>query len=391
MFYFFPGEVESCEVFAEAVGVVGGFALGAGDIEELAAGFAEGVRFLADLDDVVELDAVEGVDLGDLFFIQHRGQSGCGVVFIGRCFPCLAEAGEFGFEDVRTDAAADGEGGHAGDAGVEVAEVAGPGGFIGAGEFQETFADFLAHGHAAAVLGGVAVEFVVEVRFDVFVAVAEAGELVGPQIDAGEEVVAEGAFTDADGEVAVRPGDELEITGDLLVGTERSEAFFFESAEEHGLFIAAEFTDLIKEEEAAIGRAQEAGAIFQRAREGAFHMAEEGAHGGIATEGGAVHFHESAAQFVAELLQFIDAFGELGFTGTGRAHEKNGIAGGDGNMLDLFDKGVEAAVFGFDARFQEGVCFLHFTGETGGEFIVGREIEVDDAIGAIRRFAGVFG
>lgn len=52
-FYFFPVEIEAGQVFAKAVGVVGDFTLGTGDVEELAAGFAEGVGFLADLDDVI--------------------------------------------------------------------------------------------------------------------------------------------------------------------------------------------------------------------------------------------------------------------------------------------------------------------------------------------------
>ena len=57
-----PGEIEAGEVFAEAVGVVGGGFAGAGDVEERAAGVGEGAGVAANFHHGGELKAVEVVD-----------------------------------------------------------------------------------------------------------------------------------------------------------------------------------------------------------------------------------------------------------------------------------------------------------------------------------------
>jgi hypothetical protein len=44
------------------------------------------------------------------------------------------------------------------------------------------------------------------------------------------------------------------------IGTHGEEGFFFEGAEEHGLFVEAEFADFVEEKQAVVGGAEEAGA-----------------------------------------------------------------------------------------------------------------------------------
>ena len=64
------------------------------------------------------------------------------------------------------------------------------------------------------------------------------------------------------GEIAVRPGDELKIATALAVGAEGQESLLLHGAEQHGLFVEAELADLVEEEHAAIGRAQQSGTIL---------------------------------------------------------------------------------------------------------------------------------
>ena len=136
----------------------------AGGGEEFAAGFGEGFGALADGDDVGELDSVEGVDRGELGGAEDLCEiGGFGAVLLTGAVPAFAEAGDLLGDLFAADAAARGEGGHAGDGGVEVAKIAEPMSVGRLGELEEFFASFLVERGLAAFLFGEAAEFVVEV------------------------------------------------------------------------------------------------------------------------------------------------------------------------------------------------------------------------------------
>ena len=80
------------------------------------------------------------------------------------------------------------------------------------------------------------------------------------------------------------------------------------------------------------------------AGEGAFDVAEEGGHGGIAADGGAVDLDERPGDLAAGFLEFIDAAGQERLARAGRTHEQRGRLGGDGDAFDLLDEGVEFGV-----------------------------------------------
>ena len=97
---------------------------------------------------------------------------------------------------LRGDSSAIGECGHADDHGIEIAEVAGP--LIGSieGEGQEKLSSLLVERDVFSGLSAEFVQFVFEIRLDVFPAFGETGKAETPQIDAGKEVLAEFSFAD---------------------------------------------------------------------------------------------------------------------------------------------------------------------------------------------------
>ena len=97
----------------------------------------------------------------------------------------------------------------------------------------------------------------------------EAGEAKGPQVDARQQVLAERALRDCALQVAVGAGDQLEVALHLPVGADGQEALLLDGAQQHRLLVEAELADLVEEQHAAVGRAQQPGAIRDRAGEGA--------------------------------------------------------------------------------------------------------------------------
>ena len=88
---------------------------------------------------------------------------------------------------------------------------------------------------------------------------------------------------------------------------ERQEPLLLERPQQHGLLVEPELADLVEEQHAAVGAAQQAGPIAQRAGERAAHVAEQRRHRGVAADGGAVHLDERPAHEAARLLQVVDA------------------------------------------------------------------------------------
>ena len=79
---------------------------------------------------------------------------------------------------------------------------------------------------------------------------------------------------------------------DFGVGADGEEAFFLQGAEEHGLFVGAEFADFVEEENAAVRRSQEAGAGPIAPVKALMRVAKERAHRTVAANGGAIDLDE---------------------------------------------------------------------------------------------------
>ena len=232
----------------------------------------------------------------------------------------------------------------------------------------------------AAHRRGKAGQFKLHVGLDVLGPLGQAGQPEGPDVDAGQQVLAEGGPPRLSGrEVAVGAADEVEVADHLAVSAHGQEAAVLDGAQQHGLFIGAELTDLIEEEHAAVGRFEQTGAIGGGAGEGALAVAEQGRHGLIAPQCGAVEFHQRAADQVAGLAQFVDAAGELALAGAGGAEQQDGLAGGFGDQFDLLEQAAHAPVGGADARGQAGEGLLVAAFQPAGEAVVGAEVEIDHA------------
>src|SRR5690606_38253576 len=93
---------------------------------------------------------------------------------------------------------------------------------------------------------------------------------------------------------------------------------------------------------------------------------------------------EGTGELAALELELVDSSGELTLPRPGRSREEEGRAAMDGNPFDPLDEGVELGVAGGDARLEERDACLLFEGEPGGELVVARQIEIDQAIRPVR-------
>ncbi len=172
---------------------------------------------------------------------------------------------------------------------AELADVAGPGpgaeavvpGGLDAGD-----------GVAVFVLG--AGDEAVGEGTDVVGAVAEGGELDDDDVEAVEEVLAEGAVGDGGMEVAVGGGDEADIDLEGLRAADAHDFAVFEDAEELDLDGGGGVADLVEEEGAALGALEGPAVEGRGTGEGPFFVPEELAFEEGFAEGGAVDGDEGA-------------------------------------------------------------------------------------------------
>ena len=134
----------------------------------------------------------------------------------------------------------------------------------------------------------------IDVGLDVLGSLRQAGQGIGPEVDARIQVFAKAPLRHVHAQVAVGTGDQLEIAAGLAVAAHGQEALFFNSLEQHGLFVQAQFADLVQEQHALVGGAQQAGPVSGRAGEGAFLVAEQGRGGAVAAQRGAIDLDELA-------------------------------------------------------------------------------------------------
>ena len=144
--------------------------------------------------------------------------------------------------------------------------------------------------------------FILEIGFDIFLALTQTGQFKGPQINTCVEIFAELALRNPLAQIAHGAGDELKIAADLLIAAERIEAFFLNGLQQHRLFICSQFANLIQEKHPAVSAAQQASPFFPCAGKSAFDMAKQRRHCGITAQGGAVHLDERTVKLMARQL-----------------------------------------------------------------------------------------
>lgn len=177
-------------------------------------------------------------------------------------------------------------------------------------------------------------------------------------------------------------GDDQEVTVHFLVRAHGEEAFFLDSLEQHRLFVEPQFADFVEKQHAAVRRPQQAVPGVLGAGEGALDMPEQGRHGAVAAQGGAVDLDKTSLDLMPAALELIDAPGQERLAGTGGADQQHRCPGAQGHPLDLFDGAVERGVAGGDPRLEEGQALQALAGEARGDAVVARQVEVDQGVGA---------
>ena len=227
-------------------------------------------------------------------------------------------------------------------------------------------------------------QLVVQVRLDVLPAVCQAGKRVRPQVDACEQVVAEGAHRDRLAQVAVGARDELKVAPGVAVGADGEERLLLQRPEQHGLLVEPQFADLVQEQDPAVGRAQQTGPGGDGAGERPLDVPEQRRGRRVAAQRRTVDLDERPRQLGARPAQVVDAAREPALARAGRTVEQDRRAGVEGDPLHLVDERVEGVVARLDARLQELARVLVPLGLARRDPVVGREVEVDDAVRADR-------
>ncbi len=106
--------------------------------------------------------------------------------------------------------------------------------------------------------GRVLLQLVIQIRLDVFAPRGQAGQAERPQVDAGKQILAEPAARHFRGQIAIGAGDQLEIALHFPIRADRQKTLFLDRPQKHGLFVDAQFADLVEKEHAAVGRPQQA-------------------------------------------------------------------------------------------------------------------------------------
>ncbi len=165
----------------------------------------------------------------------------------------------------------------------------------------------------------------------------------------------------------MRAGDQLEVACHLAVGAIGQKALFLDRLEQHRLLVGAEFADFVEEQQAAVGRAQQAGARRLRAGECSLHMAEQCGHRRIAAQRRAVHLDEAPTDLVPAVLELVDAPREKRLARAGGADQQHRCLRAHRHLLDTLDQVVEARVARCDTRLEEGHRIGVFAPEALGD------------------------
>ena len=139
-------------------------------------------------------------------------------------------------------------------------------------------------------------------------------------VEAVEEVFAEASVADGVVEVGVGGGDDADVDGQRARFAERRDLARLEEAEELRLEVESELADLVEEERAVAGGANEAGVVAVGAGEGAAAVAEQLAFEQVARDGGAVEGDEG---FLGAVGEVVDRAGEDFLAGAALAGDED--------------------------------------------------------------------
>ena len=266
---------------------------------------------------------------------------------------------------------AGGEDGGALDDVFEFAHVAGP--VVGLEENEGALGEL--ERAAGALFGNPAEEELGE-RADVLDAFAERRDVDADDVEAVEQVLAEGAGFDGAFGLAVGGGDDADVGAQGLVAADAGELAFLEDAEELGLDEHGHFADFVEEEGAAVALFEAADALLHGTGERAFLVAEEFGFEQAFGDGGAVDGDEIFGGAVGELVDGAgdDFLAAAGFAGD----EDGGVGAGDAadELEDVLHGGRLA-----DHGFAGGVGLgggARGGGFLGAQGLVGLEGGLDD-------------
>jgi hypothetical protein len=116
-------------------------------------------------------------------------------------------------------------------------------------------------------------EVVVQQRHDVLGAASQRRDLDPHDVEPVVQIASEGSFGDALGEASVGGSDEPDVHADRPGGADGRDFAFLEQAEQFGLEVQVEFSDLIEQERAALGGADDTEGVRGCPGEGAADMA----------------------------------------------------------------------------------------------------------------------
>src|SRR2546425_2133685 len=164
---------------------------------------------------------------------------------------------------------------------------------------------------------------------DVFVTLAERGDLNGKNVQAVIKIAAEGALGDQFRKIYVGGGDHAHVHALGAIAAEAFEFLLLEDAEKLGLQLVRNVADLVEEESAAVGQFEAADFLVDGPGEGAALVTEELGFEQAGRNGGAIDFDKST---IAARAEIVDGAGEKLLASAGFAEEQDSGAGGGGEL-----------------------------------------------------------
>src|SRR3984957_2748321 len=171
---------------------------------------------------------------------------------------------------------------------------------------------------------------------DIFFALAQGRDEKRNHVEAVEKIFAKISPGDFFFEIFVGGGDHADIDGGQFFAADRSEALFFERAQNLGLRLQAHVSDFVEKERTSAGLLEFTFFVGGCARERSFVVTEEFALDEIFGDGGAVDLDESL--ILAQALA-VDGVGDQLFAGAGLAVDQNAAVGGR-HQADLLAQGL---------------------------------------------------
>ena len=205
---------------------------------------------------------------------------------------------------------------------------------------------------------------------------AQGGQAQIDDVEAIEQVLAEGALLDGLGEIAVRGGDDADVDLDRLAAADAVDLAFLDGAQQLGLQAHIHLADFVEQQGAAIGLFELADAAGDGAGEGALFMAEQFGFQQIVRDRRAIDRNEG---LVGARGLLVDVAGHHFLAGAAFAGDQDrGFAAGD--LIGQRDDGIHRTVF-----MDELMAFFgHGRQHRGDQFGIGRQRQIFLGAGADR-------